>query len=199
MPVNTSVMWDIWNDGTSTATTVDQYWPIWAQVNSTHSIKIQWKYWSQNLYQQQLGNMQQRTIRNLGYNPPEPRVRTAAEIAEQDARIAHYREIERATQRRIADALERAETLLLQHLTWAQRREYKKHRHITVRSQTGRKFRLRGDHASGNIILLNEKGEGTSRYCAHPRDVPMPDVLLSQIYHLRHNEAEFLGRANRHF
>lgn len=189
---------DIWNTDSTTMTS--NYWPYWTQALATNTVTIQWRYWVKNTYSSQIvsSSQLQNFAARQGYIPPAPRVRTAAEIAEEARQQARYLEERRATQRRMAEILERAEGLLMQHLTELQRKEYKKHRHITVRSQTGRKFRLGATHSSGNIILLNDKDEQVSKYCAHPWDVPMPDTLLSQIMHLRHNEAEFLARANRH-
>ena len=105
------------------------------------------------------------------------------------------REAERHAKRKMAEI--RAENLLFTILTPDQVRSYNDERFFE-QEVNGRLYRIR-DRISGNVELI-EKGKAVAKYCAHPtdaREVPVPDVMLSQLLALRANEAEFLRVANR--
>jgi hypothetical protein len=104
--------------------------------------------------------------------------------------------VEREAKRKAASL--RAESLLFTILTPAQVRQYTDDACFDV-EVNGRIYRLACNSRSGNVILL-EKGKPKFKYCAHPHDahdVPIPDVLLSQLLMLRSDEKEFLRIANR--
>ena len=117
------------------------------------------------------------------------------ETAEQTAARVK-RELEHQAKRKAASL--RAESLLFTILTPAQVRQYTDDACFDV-EVNGRVYRLACNSRSGNVTLL-EKGKPKFKYCAHPHDahdVPIPDVLLSQLLMLKSNETEFLRIANR--
>jgi hypothetical protein len=124
---------------------------------------------------------------NLGQQAPE----TAEEKA---ARVKRFAELEA---KRKAASL-RAEHLLFTILTPSQVRQYTDDAYVEQEID-GRIYRLHCNSRSGNVILL-EDGKPKFKYCAHPidaHDVPMPDVLLSQLLMLKTDEQAFLKIANR--
>jgi hypothetical protein len=103
--------------------------------------------------------------------------------------------LKREVQRKAAAA--RAEKLLFTILTPAQVRSYSDDNYFDI-PVNERTYRLRKGR-SMNVELI-EAGKAKIKFCAHPdnaHDVPIPDVMLSQLLMLQANEAEFLRIANR--
>jgi hypothetical protein len=94
-------------------------------------------------------------------------------------------------------ALERSHALLLACLSPAQRLEFERTRSFTVRSQSGRRYRI-GFGTVANIEVLGPGDELLYRLCAKPADLPTPAVMLVQKLMLETREAEFLKIAARH-
>jgi hypothetical protein len=92
---------------------------------------------------------------------------------------------------------QRAATLLVRCLDDAQRAEFRRMRAFTVRSQSGRRYRI-SYSATANIDVLDAKGEVLYRLCARPLYIPVPAIMLSQKLMLETQEAEFLRVAVRH-
>ena len=99
------------------------------------------------------------------------------------------------------DSKERAQALLLEHLTPEQRRTLDEHKWFIVeggRSKT--KYRIQAERGlAGNVdVIVNDRV--THRLCAHcaPNAIPMGDHLLAQKVMLELAEDEFLRIANRH-
>lgn len=190
-----------WND--SQTATSDAYWPIWIKQHQMATNSLLWTHWNQQRAEtaQTITSMYGQTSLGLysGWETPAPVVRTAAEIAEMDARHARQIEEVRAAAHRRKEADERAEILLLSHLTPKQKEDYRKYKYICFKGRSGANYRIRSGSTIGNVDVMDAKGkEVMHRLCAHPRDVPMPDTLLTQLFTLRHHEAEFLRTANRH-
>jgi len=121
----------------------------------------------------------------------EERTRLIAE----EARAARQAEDERRNA-----ALDRAQQLLLEHLTPEQRDTVRTLKwFIVMGGRTRTKYRIHTDRSySANIHVLD--GEAVKhRLCGHIRDgVPLPDHLLAQKLMLEHDEDEFLKLARRH-
>lgn len=98
---------------------------------------------------------------------------------------------ERARQRKEADA--RAEELLLQLLTPAQRALYRSGNLISVKGgRSGQEYRIDTRYHSRNIWRSDGR-----RFCAHPPlDVPRADIILAQKLAIEYNEDHFLQMAN---
>lgn len=96
-------------------------------------------------------------------------------------------------------AAQKARELLLAFLSPAERREFKKHKRITVTAKSGCRYRINDRGVVGNIDVLNGD-EVSHRLCVHPPPhLPSGDILLAQLLHLRDgDEAALLRIANRH-
>lgn len=114
-----------------------------------------------------------------------------------EQQIAQQRELERHAHL----AKERAQELLLSHLTPEQRSSVTAQGWFVVEGGKSKtKYRIRTAHAAANIDVLDAKGDKTHRLCAHCRasEVPLGDQLLTQKLMLECDEDAFLKIANRH-
>jgi hypothetical protein len=95
------------------------------------------------------------------------------------------------------EAEQRAERLLLDHLSERQRAEYRERRAFTVISADGeRTYRIERGW-SGNVKLIGPDGRECRRYCIHPRErVPTEDCMLAQKLLIENDEPAFLRVAN---
>jgi hypothetical protein len=99
------------------------------------------------------------------------------------------------------EARDRAQALLLEHLSPAQRETFDKNKWFVVEGgKSGKKYRIEAnDDLVANIAVM----DGTMirhRLCGHCdiRRVPLADHLLAQKIMLESEEDEFLRVANRH-
>lgn len=148
-----------------------------------------------SFYNAMMGNLHYQTgvtahlssLMGNSYQTPETPEQAAARlklIAEQEAK------------RKAASM--RAEHLLFTILTPSQVKQFRDDMYVE-QEIGGRIYRLHGNSRSGNVVLM-ENGKPKFKYCAHPKDahdVPIQDVLLSQLLMLKTNEQEFLRLANR--
>jgi hypothetical protein len=101
-------------------------------------------------------------------------------------------------------ANERAEALLLSHLTPVQIAEYKRDMTFVVHGPNGLRYRIRrGKGATGlpaaNVDVIGADGYVRERLCCHPQDqVPVADAVLAQLLWLRADPMEFHRVANVH-
>lgn len=98
-------------------------------------------------------------------------------------------------------ARERAQELLLSHLTAEQKQTFAKNKWFLVEGgKSGQRYRIRSaDHLVANIDVMD--GERVShKLCAHAdlQAVPLGDHLLAQKIMIEAAEDEFLRVANRH-
>jgi hypothetical protein len=102
-------------------------------------------------------------------------------------------------QRQMAAA--RARQLLLGELDPVQRAQFAAEGWFVVKGRRGRRYRIR-PAVSANIDVLGRRGEAVrERLCVHPAGawrMPVEDVMLAQLLHLRDNEAGLLRIANHH-
>jgi len=99
-------------------------------------------------------------------------------------------------------AIDRAERLLQESLSPAQREELGQFGHFTVAAQhaDGRPalYRLTLGRVA-NIHEVNAQGRLVARWCVHPRlNVPDADTMLAQKLWLENHPDELLAIANRH-
>src|SRR5438477_345418 len=73
---------------------------------------------------------------------------------------------------------QRAEALLLRHLSPAQRKSYLRDGWFEVRGRDGSLWTIDRDHGSRNVQCINRTG--TWVYCSELPDVPRADILLVQ-------------------
>ena len=94
-------------------------------------------------------------------------------------------------------ARERAEKLLLRHLTPKQRYDYKKHGHFFVRTKRKHHYKIMRarDH---NVLRLNKHGKPLRCLCISIYEiwVPVQDIMLAQKLLLETDEDAFLSIAN---
>ena len=126
--------------------------------------------------------------------------REVTEAARRQAMQAQQALAEQEVQRR-RTAMDRANALLLEHLTPAQRDTFTKNGWFIVeggRSKT--KYRIHARSVAGNIDVLDRQDRVTHRLCCHARDhsIPSGDHHLSQKIMLELAEDDFLRLANRH-
>lgn len=178
--------------GTS-VTTTDAVWLSWSDNSTTNGISwpvtAVWQAWNQR--------WPARTHRGTAattrvYAPPQL-------SAEQQRQIAAQRAERDATYQRLqaeeAEAKNKAEKLLVEHLTPPQRESLRTHGYFDVQV-AGKTYRIRrGQH--GNVRLLDGAREKYS-YCIQPEGYcPDADAMLAQKFLLENDEAAFLRIANR--
>lgn len=132
------------------------------------------------------------------------------EQVERAWRAQQYRVAEREQRRELrheAAARDRANELLLEHLTPAQRQTFAKNQWFVVEggmSKTRYRIRAKGSLVANIDVMAAIGHEGESkvvhRLCGHcdPRAMPLADHLLAQKLMLEFDEEEFLKIANRH-
>lgn len=90
------------------------------------------------------------------------------------------------------DAYDKALGLLLVTLSSEQRRSFRQYGHFDVVGSNGGKYRIR-ERSSFNVEDL----VSGDKLCAVPAyDMPLPDIMLSQMMWLETNEGYFLAMAN---
>lgn len=93
---------------------------------------------------------------------------------------------------------QRAEGLLLAHLTAVQRATWLAEHYVDVVAPSGRRYRLRGGH--GNDHRLAADGTPERRYCVYGKDphgsLPAADQVFVKLLALRYDERALLAAAN---
>lgn len=92
----------------------------------------------------------------------------------------------------------RAERLLLDHLSEAQRAEYVREKRITVEARSGRAYVIHRKRTY-NVTQLSRAGLPKRQLCVvtdTPYSLPIADVMLMQMILLRNDEAGYLKTAN---
>lgn len=105
-------------------------------------------------------------------------------------------EVEARRERR-AKAKKKAMQLLREFLTRKQKYNLTRFGRFDFVGADRRVYRLSSESRSGNIYVV-EDGKPVERYCAHPRSVPMGDVLLTQFFALKTNSKKVLEVANEY-
>ncbi len=137
---STTAIWGAWNNSTTTATstTANNAWGYWVD-QGTASTSVTWTQWA--------GAATSGTV-ILGQHLYQPKPLSAEQIEQQKLAAAEAMRKEQERQAKVTAAKEKAEQLLLAHLTEEQERAWKEERAIFV---TGHE---RGDAAgqAGNAI-----------------------------------------------
>lgn len=93
------------------------------------------------------------------------------------------------------DVNHRARKLLVSCLTPEQKREFEHEKTITVRGESGLKYKIRKGEVY-NILVLPRPGEEPIFLCGGPENVPIYDFMLAQKLWLENDEEGFLRVAN---
>jgi len=177
------------------STTLNDVFNVWVD-NSTQVTNARvWTYWaddetynrrSMEEYERQQRERQQRHAREL------------SALARHENAALERKHQER--ERRVAEAKQRAEELLLKHLTPAQRADYLRSKWFIVEGRAGERFKVHSDRGvHGNITRLEGERE-IERLCFRAQDaanVPHHDHLLTQKLMLQHHVEEVLRTAGR--
>jgi len=94
------------------------------------------------------------------------------------------------------EARHRAEGMLLRWLSPEQARDYREHQRFDVTGSDGSRWRILCQGQTGNVQLLDNRGNWTYLYCAHPRGLPDPAAWLAQAMAVAHDAAGFIRVAN---
>lgn len=181
----TPYYWDSFGTASTVTVTVTASYAnsIWFNLNSSD--------WQGGQLGQQQGNLQGQ---GMGYESQMANAQQARNQAAQQAlpqqRPPTYSQLQ------VNSAAAKARTLLLSVLSPEQRAEYTKSKTFIVRGNAGGLYRITHGRI-GNVIVLNAADfKPTHALCAHPDGVPIEDVLVAQLLHLRDDEAAFGRVAN---
>lgn len=187
-------LWDTWNINYSTTSSMyvdNKIWLKWNECSSTattattYMSPATWRYWNNSAF-------------SNSYAMPTPL--TEEQRAEQRA-AAERRRVEQAaaTAKRVEEerfAKERAEKLLLEHLSEEQRKEWVTSRQFHLHSQSGRRYCIKAGRQH-NVFEVDANGRRLKELCGHVRDVvPNEDNVLAQKLALELMEADFLKTCN---
>jgi hypothetical protein len=175
--VSTASVWYTWTTGTASATAVST--APWGWTTTSYTTNGAWTAWVETAEQAEA-----RKVREAEYR---------ANQAERD-RLYREQAALQAEERAKADAT--AEKLLLEWLAEEEVARYRRAGYFFVISESGKKYKIKkGSH--GNVYLIDPETEKEKvSYCVQPGGVPIGDVNLAQALFLKHNEAEFLQKAN---
>lgn len=134
-----------------------------------------------------------------GPTSDEPALFLMAQRAQERA----IRRREREMDGHLAEVKERAQQLLLRHLTEEQRESFLAYKFFVVKGRSGERYRIedRGHMVANIAVLTRHVGlEAVKhRLCGHcDRSIPLADQLLAQKLMIEGAEDEFLRIANRH-
>lgn len=189
------------SQGTASVSTDVIIWPSWVQgpfgcllLNGTETIGGADIGTANENYTVQGGFMdtgtawQTWTVRVAPVAPETPEVRQAREAQHAEWVTQHAKQVEES---KAAEA--RAERLLVEHLSLAQRAAYEKGRFFEVVAAKSR-YRIYHD---GGVRRLGEDGREVASYCIHPDEaIPVGDLALAKKLLLETDEAAFLRTAN---
>lgn len=188
-------VWVNWAGDATTAGTggTDTTWVTWT-TNGTSSTTNSITYTTDNTWAVWVDGTGKKVIQPAQFKytpptPPTPEQLEARRLQQEKAkREAEERERERD------EAIARARALLMSCLGPVQKRDYKRKGCFTVRSQSGKRFRL----GKGLPKEVDKQDKALASYCIHPiPSVPDGDRLLTEMLMLRYDEAEFLRIANK--
>jgi len=208
--VNASV-WFNWNSTTvemplASLLTHQGVWASWCASGTVPNVTATtiaavnasiWTQWSRGVSE---GHIVHRSV-PCGAPAAPVRIATPEEAARDEARLAAYQAEVEAKNKAAIEADARAEKLLIEHLTQAQRECLRANGHFFV-EVSGRRYRIDRAGKSGNVRLVDEAGKIKKKYCIHDRWIdadsvlPVSDNLLAQKLLLETDEAAFLRIAN---
>jgi hypothetical protein len=188
---STAGTWYTWVSDGTTSTGANTVWNGWVASSATStgvtttSNEI-WCTWNDE-------SSTQYVARTRAYiPPPETELQKQARLE----REAAWKQQEEERKRKEAEALQRAEDLLMLQLSEKQRSDWKKHKAFDVISQSGKRFRIRNER-SMNVDEYDANNKMVARHCiVSQTHVPAPDQYVMQKLMLEHQEADFMRIAN---
>jgi hypothetical protein len=161
-------------------------WRLWNSSTSTTITNNQiWEQWTTATWTTQAQGNFQNGAQVYQLREPTPE------------ELAHQKLVEEKRTR----AKVKAKSLLDGMLTPEQRQYVERHGYIPLVGSRGRRYHIHTKGgASGNVVLVDEKGATLARFCAHPTSahgsIPTEDAFLAQLLHLQDDEDDFLLKAN---
>lgn len=190
--------WADWN-GTSATTATADTWTHWtADLGTSSSTAITvassgtttGTYWFEWVGVQEQKRLSKAERKQAAVEEQVRRDRMVLAAKEQKVR-------ELELQRKRAIAEEKAEALLVSHLTPEQERAWKENKAFFVTSKSGKRFQIAKGHG-GNLHEVDANGKKLARLCVHvDYQIPAQDNCLAQVLALRFNEDALLKVANR--
>jgi hypothetical protein len=194
----TTGAWAGWVAGTAcnttTASLTETTWTAWSTTGTTITdtgyatlVPSSWgQYWIPQQERRQLTKAERKQA-------------AAAEVerrrVEEERRLAAQAAAQAAEAKR-KEAHDRAEQLLLAHLSPEQERAWKEERAIFVTGQSGRRYQIK-DGRAGNITEFDAAGKAIARLCVHVGPMcPNPDNVLAQKLALEFHEETLRRTAN---
>lgn len=172
--------WNRWANATSSSTSTD-VWPIWTTSTATATNTDAWIGWTS-------------TTSTSGLS-------AAAWVEWSNQPVRSFRPARaRAERPRCTEARERADKLLVEHLTDEQEQSLAAHGYFdleTVVDGEKKRFRIHNNKYQHNVFEIDESGRKLREYCAHTSHAcPQSDHALAQKLLLEHNPLEFFRVAN---
>lgn len=174
----------VWNRWAGTSSSSTDVWPIWTTSTATSATVTNtdaWSAWSA-------------TTSTSGLNAT-----TWAEWSDQPARTPRHAR-PRACRPRVSEARERADKLLVEHLSAEQEQSLAQHGYFDVDTFVdgrNRRFRIYNNKYQHNVFEIDESGRKLREYCAHTSHAcPQSDHALAQKLLLERNPLEFFRVAN---
>jgi hypothetical protein len=198
----------IWNTWSGSSIYQD---PIQYQTFSNPQIQLTWTGWIRDANQMRAEIESEYNNYQAAHAPPAmtPEQQAAARVAEDQRRHQYAlrmaeRERVNAVVRQEQDAImKRAMATFIEVLPEADRKTLAEEKCIYVKSQHGRRYRIKCEKGqSGNVDLLDEHGRRTASFCVHPAYqknghlIADPDAWLTQKLYLEHDEDTFIKVAN---
>lgn len=179
------IAWDRWaNTSTSSSTSTD-VWPIWTSNTATTTSSDAWIVWNS-------------TTTTSGLNAT-----TWSTWSDQPVRALREGRSRVRSPRTFVDvsaAKERADKLLVEHLSAEQEQSLAQHGYFdmgTLVDGKNRRFRIYNNKYQHNVFEIDENGRKLREYCAHTSHAcPQSDHALAQKLILEHSPSEFLRVAN---
>lgn len=203
--------WGQWTDSDSTSMTTSSTWGQWNSdyyYTSTATTNAVWVKWtdgatadcsyvvkSDNCWGTWFGDSYKVVFNPEQITKPTFSQRNQARIyREEQQRLAEERLAEE--KRKVKESLVKSKRLLTDNLTEEQLHRFEQDECIPVDTAKGNKYLIRKNN---HILKYNKEGKPEAGLCAHPHlSVPVYDIMLAQLLHLRANEEGLLKLANRH-
>lgn len=182
--------WGVWTStSSSTPITVQYVWNSWVNATSTSyvdntsstqtfSVAV-WDRWNRHPTQHSMRRLSQR-----GRDVFDARCESRAASPQRN--------------RQRIEVIERAETILCEHLPVEEVVRYHENKCFYVRAMSGRRYLIDCKKRQHNVFQVDEQGNKLMEHCALVSDpyVPDADNALAQLLMLRFNEQRFLEVAN---
>jgi hypothetical protein len=188
-------VWGSWTSNSTTANSENNIWTFWCDsgTNAATSSTIYSTATSGTVWVKWINECDDSITDAVTQTKEQRQAARQRELKFQRLQVAENRrrEIERIK------AEKRANRLLLSLLNRRQKKEYANARQITIfHNGTDKPWFILSNRQSGNILEHDKSGKPIIRHCVHPVNVPLADVLATQMLYLKTHPEELLQVAN---